>query len=290
MADNLYQSDGDIHSAGRPFRIPAEQVANLPEPYQWLQGGRFAADDINQSIPSGVYVPVHWGQVYTDEFQTRPTYTSTTITAASDAQVLTTAGPNTIEVADASVLETPGTLTPKWLVIRDMSASPNIFQIVKYTGISIGTGAGGVDQITGCSLSNLTLATGDTVRQAEPNVFSTATVPPYGADSTYLFQMVVALCWASSSAGPIRRVRYNAIIDFAGTPLDLVVFQNDNSPIDAPAEGQFQQLTGQPGIGAGPRPADIIEVYQDTASNLNLLRPGIHAPIIMQSAFTAREA
>ena len=183
-----------------------------------------------------------------------------------------------LESGGAAIAGT-GDSTGTWTLAR------SVIQVVKYTGISTGTGDGGNDQLTGVSLGNLSLTTANRIAQAACRVVAN----PAEVNGYYLLQQSLCVAFEYSGAGNAREIRYTARTNFLDiAALDIVVFRNDAAPMaGGSGKGQHLQLAGQPGVTDPLITGHIIEVYQDTGSNLDLVGNGLAAPIIMQAAFTS---
>lgn len=261
-------------------------------PYQWLSGGVVGGVARPQVIPSGVWVPVHWGQVHADTFTNRPLEGSVSSNVGA-AVTLTPTGSHIIEIAAGGIaatgLRTPSGSRWEWIVIED--TVNQLSQVVRYTGLSAGTGGSGRDRITGCSLGSWSLTAGTqfNVRQAAPQLVA-FTHADRGLGSRYLVvsQCPVAFEGDLTETG-WRDARYTSIP--AAFPIQLPVFFSPSTPggwNDNHANGeQHLMVTGQPGLSQNS--SEIIEVKHSAGYDLQLTRGGLPShPIAMQYATDAQ--
>lgn len=263
-------------------------------PYQWLSGSVVGGAARPQMIPSGVWVPVHWGTVHADTFTNRPLEGSVSSNVGA-AVTLTPTGSHVIEIAAGGIaaagLRTPTGARWEWLVIED---TVNLLsQVVRYTGLSAGTGGSGRDRITGVSLGSWSLTAGTqfNVRQAAPQLMA-YTHANRGMGDRYLLvsQCPIAFGGDLTETG-WRDARYTSIP--ASFPVQLPVYYSPSVPggwnDNFPDGDQHLMVTGQPGVSQNS--SEIIEVKHSAGYDLPLVRGGLPAhPIAMQYASDALEA
>lgn len=267
-------------------------------PFQYHAGNWYNGSAATQIIPSGSWTPVTFNQLISNEhFPLDPPTEGAAAYTVLNTPTLTPTGSHTIEIAagEAANLETPSSLYPKWLSVYDTVNDE--YQVVRYTGLSAGTGSGGRDEITGVSKGSWDLSTSTfEVRQTNP-CYITGNDPeiwPF-----YLAQSVCCIGWESATGG-VRRVRMVTWFNFGSILLtndaaniyygqDLPGANTGAGPSSNPPACQFQTCTGQPGVelpGGGGVAYPFFEVYQDTGSDLGLARNGLPAvPIIMNAWF-----
>ena len=236
-------------------------------PIQWLLG----PVGLNQVIPTGVWTPVVFGAVggRPDEIRANDRYigAETTIHANSNGATLPQ-GTINVENLERGMWPLPTSQAYQYgYVIHDTGK----FQVFRYTGVN--RPASGPHQLTGCTLGNVTLATGDVVRWAGVNLFQSES----DLANWNLFQQVVGVKWQASDSGTIRCLR--AASPFLGGTAE-VWYGTDITPNAAAPDGvQRQAMTGQPG-GVGTA-VNIAQVYHDATGNLELVDGLLDAPIVM---------
>lgn len=193
---------------------------------------------------------------------------STTIGSGSNAAVLPQA---TIDVAAGGSAGFPAAsaANPQFLVITGPFGA-GIDSVVKYTGISPGTGPGGQDQFTGCSQGAGTLATGQVVKPANWIV----NLPD---KSIWSLDGIVTFPAAGNTTGLLG-------VRFAGTTqLGLNIaggtqqIANPNAQITVSLSTVFAQAAG-----ASPFCA---QMFQSSGATLTIPIDGAEAPLL-GGAFT----
>lgn len=251
---------------------------NVRGGFQWLA----PTLSNEQIIPDSEWTPLLLGQAVVDAFDVEwkdDTGTST-ITSNSDSDTLPQA---TINVADLSWLDAPASSAERGFV--EISDGTNR-QVVMFTGISIGTGASGEDQLTGCTLGSVALSTGDVVTLGSVSIF-----PTRGPDTgTFLLEMNTIVRFAPSATG-YRRVRQTVLGDSLrlGVYYVLPIFGADAPGLNIPG-GQDVLCAGQPGFLPTTNAAHVIEVYQTSGGDLNILRGVLDGTLVMQTAFPTPQA
>lgn len=275
---------GNVAAKVSALTIATHARSKIDPPVQWLWGNwlKNGANLVSrpQVVPDSTWVPVHLAPGGTtsgpiDTTVGRPTEGTTTANVAN-AVTLTPTGRHTIEVAGGAIasmgLETPTTTVWQWITIEDTST--NTQQVVRYRGLSPGTGSGGNDQITGCSLGSWSLTAGTryNVRQAACYLIDpvdTATAL-YGY---YISNLQFNVGWeGDASATGWRKMRETTIFDFS--PFGIYkypAFMGPDFPGGNPDGGvQVCQMVSQPGFTASKGHPSFFEVFQSSGGDLEM--------------------
>lgn len=271
-------------------RIPAQRRP----PYQWLASCVVGGNERPQVVPDASWTPVHWGLVVHDSTIGRPVEGSSSSNILN-SPTLTPAGSQTIEIVGGGIaaigLNAVAALQPEYLIIEDTTA--NLSQIVRYTGLSAGTGTAGRDEITGVSLGSWTITGGTryNIRQAAPYLIRPSDVAA-AIGSNFLSCLETTIAWEGNATG-WRRVRQAAWINLFGLQ-KYDVFQGTDVPGGNPPDGiQVQNDMFQPGYTTDTPNPQFVEVYQNSGGDLELrLGPLSVLPgwtCAFQTWFTTRE-
>ncbi len=235
--------------------------SGVRRPYTfWAHGSALA-------IPTGVWTPLPWNYVPTDEFGFSPALqgTATTIASGSNAAVLPQA---TINVAS-----TTGFLSSGYIVITGAPGA-STDTLVSYTGKTgtTFTGCNSAYHSAGVGVSTGTLATSQVVTQANVEFY-----PPTG----YLWNTIACVAMASIPTTSYCSIRFRAIDGTFNFPIATADFAGINL-----ASGQHIQVTLQPGYtSAAP---SRIEVFHNAGSVKNSVLISIDAPVLMQAFMSSR--
>lgn len=262
--------------------------ANEAPPVQWLVANRVGNNSRPQSVPSGVWTPIHWGRYggnnsgILDTTVGRPTeglVSSNVVKCYNPGDPGTVAslvpdGPRTIEITAGGIaaagLATPTALHPRYLIIEDTTDLTS--QIVRYTGLSAGTGPTGGDEVTGVTLGSWALVGGTryNVRQAAPYLID-PTDKSTAIGDNYLSCLFLSVGWEGDlTETGWRRTRQTTWFNFGGIK-KYPAFQGPDVKGGYPSDGiQVCQMAAQPGFGettVDPLP-HFCEVYQDSGRDL----------------------